>query len=167
MLKLKDLKELLELDYNIPQGLRWKIKAANRLKIGSPAGTLQRIGYFTTGLYNKRYYNHRLVYAITHNLELNQLPKHIDHIDRNKTNNNPSNLREATISQNIANTGVFKNNTCGLKGTRFHKQNKKWQAQITFQGKRYHLGYYSTKEEAHEVYKDTAYLYFGEFANNT
>lgn len=41
----------------------------------------------------------------------------------------------------------------------------RWLAQINVNKKKIHLGYFSTPEEAHEVYKKAALEHFGEFAN--
>lgn len=41
--------------------------------------------------------------------------KEIDHIDRNKTNNNLDNLRWATRSENNLNKNIFKNNKSGYR----------------------------------------------------
>lgn len=40
------------------------------------------------------------------------------------------------------------NNVSGVKGVSWHSHQKKWQARITFKGKTYSLGYYSTIEAA-------------------
>lgn len=39
-------------------------------------------------------------------------------------------------------------NTTGIKGVSYHKQARRWQAEITFQGHKRYLGLYATKEEA-------------------
>jgi len=46
----------------------------------------------------------------------------------------------------------------------FHKATGKWRSQIRVYGKRYHLGVFSTKEEAYAAYCDAARYYFGDFA---
>lgn len=43
-------------------------------------------------------------------------------------------------------------NTSGLRGASWVKESGKWKAQIGHKGKRIHLGYFDTAEEAHAVY---------------
>jgi hypothetical protein len=73
----------------------------------------------------------------------NNLPW-VDHIDRNKLNNNVDNLRWVTISQNS------RNKDC--KGYSWHKKAKKYQAQYKLNGKVHHIGYYDTEQEARDAY---------------
>ena len=75
----------------------------------------------------------------------------IDHIDENKQNNNPSNLRLATEGQNHMNVKLRKDNTSGIKGVRLYPHMKKeaWTGQITANKKKI-KAYFNTKEEAAE-----------------
>lgn len=88
----------------------------------------------------------------------------VDHIDRNKLNNQRSNLRAATQSQNSANAKVSKNNVAGIKGIRL-RHNGRWQSVIKVNWKLLCLGTFDTAEEAHAAYREAAEFYFGEFAN--
>jgi hypothetical protein len=74
------------------------------------------------------------------------------------------NLRLATSSQNCANSPKSKNNTSGYKGVTWHKQHKKWYAQISKDRKNYFLGLYFKAEEAALAYNKKALELFGEFA---
>lgn len=89
---------------------------------------------------------------------------HVDHVDRNKLNNRRSNLRLATCAQNRANRGVEGNNTSGFKGVCYHPRCNRWTAAIKFNGKRMHLGFYDTPEQAALAYNEEAIKLFGEFA---
>ena len=91
--------------------------------------------------------------------------KETDHIDNNGLNNQRSNLRIVTHSQNQMNKGMSKNNTSGFKGVSWDKNSKKWLALIRFNGKQIYLGVYTTKEEASEAYIKACIKYHGEFAN--
>lgn len=59
----------------------------------------------------------------------------IDHIDGNGLNNQKSNLRFCTKSENAMNMRKHKNTTSIYKGVYFNKHAKKWQADITINGK--------------------------------
>jgi hypothetical protein len=90
--------------------------------------------------------------------------KDIDHIDGNGLNNIKSNLRICTHAQNLFNRGKNKNNTSGFKGVVWYPRTSKWKAQIMYQRKMFHIGLFSTPEEASEAYKNRAIQLFGEFA---
>lgn len=93
--------------------------------------------------------------------------KHVDHKNGNSFDNRKCNLRLCDRSQNMANRKTHKNNTCGLKGVRFHKSykesSKRWEARIQFRGVSKSLGYFYTKEEAAKAYNDCAEKMHGEF----
>lgn len=92
--------------------------------------------------------------------------KKIDHRDQNPLNNQRSNLRSATASQNGHNRGPNKNNTTGVKGISFDKRSGRYQAQIQVEGKKYWLGYFNTLEEAAIVIQKKREELVGEFACN-
>ena len=76
-----------------------------------------------------------------------------------------NNLRWATASQNCQNRKIDKDNTSGTKGVYFHKNSKKWVAQITINGKQIHLGSYMKKEDAVTIRIQRAKDEFGEYLN--
>lgn len=88
----------------------------------------------------------------------------IDHCDRNKLNNQKSNLRLCTRSQNMANGNIRSNNTSGYRGV--SKFRDKWQAGIKKNYKKVCLGHsFNTPEEAAMAYDNAAIKLFGEFAS--
>lgn len=98
---------------------------------------------------------------------LNDKVQQVDHINGDGLDNRKENLRIATNSQNQANKKVSKNNKTGLKGvspiyTKGYFCGYK--AQISHQNKVIYLGCFPTPEDAHEVYKQAAKKYHGEFA---
>jgi hypothetical protein len=112
--------------------------------------TLNSLGYLYCVLSNENnvqrgFTFHRLMYYF-YNQEWDIFNKKllIDHIDRNKLNNNIENLRPATTQQNAFNTAA--------KGCSYHKKSGKWQASIRINGKLIYLGLYDTEEEGHAKY---------------
>jgi hypothetical protein len=104
---------------------------------------------------------HRLV--ATAFLENSEDKKNVDHIDRNRLNNHISNLRYATPTENSQNKSMMTNNTSGIVGVSFHKNNKKWEAKITVNGDKKHLGYFINKEDAITARTNAEIQYFKEF----
>lgn len=74
--------------------------------------------------------------------------KIVDHIDRNRLNNQKSNLREADIFINNQNIGLNNKNTSGHRGVAWDKLTNKWISRLQVNGKVYWLGRHATKEEA-------------------
>lgn len=89
--------------------------------------------------------------------------KEIDHIDGDGLNNQRSNLRAASPSQNQANQ-VPRGGTSKFKGVSWEKAKKLWRADIRVNGKRVCLGRFQTEEEAAQAYNDRAVVAFGSFA---
>lgn len=87
----------------------------------------------------------------------------IDHKDLDSLNNKWSNLREATHSQNKANTKAFRKNKFGQKGV---YRVEYWTATIMCEGKTYRLGHFKTKKAAALAYNNRAKELFGEFARS-
>lgn len=102
---------------------------------------------------------HRLILGITDKGVLS------DHKDRDGLNNQKSNLRKATRSQNNANTNPKKNGTSKYIGVSFHKHSKKWHAAIQCNKKLTNLGYHIYEIDAAKAYNEAAKILHGEFAN--
>ena len=153
------------LDYDPVTGVfRWKMltsKQVHRAHVGDEAGAPDKLGYRMIGIDRKVYLSHRLAWVwMTGEWPLID----IDHANGDPSDNRWCNLREATESQNKANTGPQKNNTSGFKGVYWVKSHKKWSALIRKDKKLRFLGYFDTPEAAHAVYAAEASKLFGEFA---
>lgn len=88
----------------------------------------------------------------------------IDHEDRNKLNNQRSNLRTATSSQNKANVEKYVGDS-QYKGVSWHKHANKWVAQIHKDYKHIHIGYFENELDAAFAYDKEAQRLFGPYAN--
>ncbi len=104
-------------------------------------------GYVQIMVDGKMYTGHRLAWLYVHG----KWPAdEIDHINRNRSDNRLTNLRECTRQENMRNVPKHKDNRSGYKGV--FPNRKKWSAQICKDGRKYHLGTYSTPAEAYEAY---------------
>jgi hypothetical protein len=92
-------------------------------------------------------------------------PSHlqVDHADGNGLNNRRSNIRLATVSQQMANRNRPKNSR-PFRGVRWVEEKKKWRAEITADGKVRHIGYFDDPILAALAYDKKAVKHFGEFA---
>jgi hypothetical protein len=91
----------------------------------------------------------------------------VDHKNGNTLDNRKENLQIITMQQNQIKKKMQKNNTSGYRGVTWYVNPGKtsaWLAQIYFNYKRYHLGYFKTKEEAALAYNKKAKELFGKFA---
>lgn len=142
------VRELFDLDLETGV-LRWKVRTSNRIKIGDVAGCLKGdSGYLVVRIDDTLYKVHRVIYLLVHGYT----PENdIDHIDRNRLNNIPTNLREVSQSCNSRNADTPNTNTSGVKGVYWHSYKSgggKWFASITANGGLRHLCFCSDFTEA-------------------
>ena len=142
---------------------RWKILPSRKIKIDTIAGGKTSHGYIAISIDENRYYAHHLAwlyeYKIWPILE-------IDHIDTIRDHNWIDNLRQATTSNNSANTRKYSNNKSGHKGVSWAKERNQWVVFIRRGNIHKNLGYFAPHEleKAAKAYEDAANKYFGEFA---
>jgi hypothetical protein len=91
-------------------------------------------------------------------------PGVVDHINRDPFDNRWTNLREATPSENSANSGMYATNTSGYRGAAWDKHRSRWRARVRYRGKLIHLGFFSTAWEAGEEVRRWRAAKYGEFA---
>ena len=138
MLTKERISELFELRDGI---LFWKVKKG-RVKAGSAAGSIDDKGYKTVGVDGKWYKCHRIIFCMEHGF----WPE--NHIDRNRINNDPSNLREVSRQCNNRNTVNRKDCSSGVKGVNWYKPQKKWKATVRVNKKQIHICYHEDFTEA-------------------
>lgn len=88
----------------------------------------------------------------------------VDHENGDGLDNRRSNLRLSTRSQNTANSLIYSTNTSGFKGVSWNKSMRKWEANISINGKKIYLGVFSDPLEAALSYDTAARELFREFA---
>jgi hypothetical protein len=147
-----------QLSYNAETGeFYWLIPGRGR-QLNKKAGHKNaNDGYYYISLYIKgkyyKYYAHRVAWLYVNG---SWPSAGIDHIDRDKTNNCISNLREATQLENNRNRTKQKTSSSKYIGVHLENKSKKWSAQIRMNNKRVRLGRFSTEEEAALAYNRAA-----------
>jgi hypothetical protein len=160
MMNAETVRQLLQ--YNPETGeFFWNVSNRRGVSFGKKAGGVGHHGYYFIRLDGKLYTAHRLAWLHFYGAwpEMD-----VDHIDGNPSNNSISNLRLATMSQNIANSKRSTRNTSGIKGVSWARNERKWVAQITKQSRVIRLGYFASKSDAAQAYREAAVNLFGEFA---
>lgn len=143
--------------------LYWKIKPSFNVNIGDEAGGARLDdGYYRIRYRGRLYRAHQLVWL----MHFGTIPKQIDHINMIRSDNRIENLREASNSENQWNQRAMSTNTSGVKGVTWHKDRKKWQAQLNANGVHFYLGLYDDIELAELVVQEARRKYHGEFAND-
>ncbi len=120
---------------------------------GRRAGRYGRNGYRVVGFSWDGKYTHIKEHHIIWRLMTGKkVPDHlqVDHINGDRKDNRPNNLRLVSSRENSRNQKRHKTNTTGYPGVDIKKG--KYRARITYDGKQVHLGYFITAEEAHEAW---------------
>ena len=138
--------------------LIWK-KKVGRNKIGKQVGSKCK-GYLQVKIKGKSYFLHSLIFLI----EYGFIPKEINHIDKNRSNNIISNLECVTRLQNMQNKSKYKINTTGYTGVQYRKKQNDYIARIKVYKQEIFLGVFNTFEEAknarimaERIYKVSSY----------
>lgn len=102
---------------------------------------------------------HRLILGLTGRKEI------ADHKDHNGLNNQKSNLRIATHSENMANRCARKNSSSKFLGVSKNIKTNKWRAKIQTGGQCVHIGNFTDEKDAAIAYNKKAKEVHGDFAN--
>jgi len=129
---------------------------------GELAGYLHPNGYRYIRFRGKSVREHRLAWYFIRG-EWPELD--IDHINGDRSDNRPENLRVATRGQNAINRPVRSDSLTGVKGVSFRRG--LYEARIVYNNKRIHIGAYKTLQEARKAYNDKAIELFGDFVHDS
>ena len=144
----KRLKELL--DYNPETGIFIQKFGRGGKKAGTIAGKKRKDGYIEISISPKRYMAHRLAWLYMYDGWPNQM---LDHINGIRNDNRISNLREVSNSENQQNKiKARKDSKSGFQCVIYKTSHKKWEAYITINRIKKHIGYFNSPEEAHFAY---------------
>lgn len=113
-------------------------------------------GYVRTSTPYKMYM-HRLIMNPPKNMQ-------IDHSDNNRLNNQRSNLRICSESQNRMNAQLRKTSKSGYKGVSWTTEKQRWKVQLRKDGKNVVSKYFQDKHEAARYYNQKAIEFFGDYA---
>lgn len=130
-------------------------KTSNKTFVGQVVGCKRKDGYLVMRFENKLELCHRVAFFIYHGY----LPKEIDHIDGDRSNNSKLNLRAVTRSVNNTNQAMKSNNTSGVCGVYWMKNISKWAAEINVNKKKIRLGYFSDINDAAKARNDAERKY--------
>ena len=113
---------------------------------------VDRYGYLQVCLWKDRKVKcmrvHRLI--ALHYIPNPENKPEVDHFDNNRQNNNISNLRWVSRSENNRNRKTY--GAIPFKGV--YKKGNRFVAMISINGKKKHIGYYDTAEEASEAFNN-------------
>lgn len=135
--------------------LHWRQAPCNAIPAMSRAGHISAEGYVRIKYGSRRYMAHNLIWTLITGSSPTTL---IDHRDTDGTNNRFENLRESSVSQNMANRG--RGRGAYKRGVRLHRNGYRWYAVF----RRTHLGMFDTENEAHAAFCAAALREYGEFA---
>ena len=137
-----------DIDYERVNKYKWYVH-----KSGS-----KNVLYARARICGKQILMHRMI------LNLNK-GQFTDHVSGDGLNNQKSNLRLCSITQNAQNKKSHKKSSSQFKGVSWRKKEKCWKSNIMVNGKAISLGYHRDEKEAAKAYNVAAIRYHGEFAS--
>lgn len=136
--------------------LYWKKKPSQPVKVGDEVGCNVG-GYLRFKFDGRTYANHRVIFY----LYKGYWPELVDHADGNTKNNNINNLRDATHSENKANSKPHRARKA--KGS-YLLPSGRYMSVIQKEGARNYLGVFDTEELAQAAFALAANELHGQFA---
>lgn len=128
--------------------LYWRQTMNSRAPAGAEAGSSEGARYRKLKFKGKFYQCHRVIWDMLNPGDLLTESDRIDHIDHDRLNNRIDNLRKVSCAVNSRNMSKPVNNTSGVIGVHWYRPYNKWQAQISVENSRLHLGYFDSFHDA-------------------
>lgn len=122
---------------------------------------LTAFGYVARSVGGRKNHKNQYLHRIVNNTPAGLFT---DHVNGNKLDNRQTNLRTADKSLNAINTSLRSDNTSGYKGVSRDKARDAWAVELTYQGRKIHLGRFKDVTTAAKAYNHKARELFGEFA---
>lgn len=117
----------------------WNARFAGKECFNTPHGA----GYFHGSIFNEKICAHRVVFALANG----RWPTlTVDHINHNRKDNRPLNLRDVSHQENARNAPLSKANTTGVTGVHFDRSSGKFDAYINIDGVKRSVGAFQTLE---------------------
>ena len=101
-------------------------------------------GYCQGAIFGKKILAHRVIWKMVHGVEALE----IDHINGNRSDNRLINLRSVDAKTNMKNMRRINRNTSGVTGIGWAKREGKWRARLSTDDVEYHIGYFTSFDEA-------------------
>lgn len=156
-------KELIRELFDYRDGvLYWRAKPCNTspVLIGSEAGNIRPTDKRRRiRLFRKFYYSYQLIYMHHHGY----IPKYLDHINGNPSDDRIENLRECNMSQNNMNAIIPKHNSSGSKNVHWSSCKNKWIVKMRINKTNKHIGEFKDFELADLIAKEARNKYHGQF----
>lgn len=150
------LRELFYYDpkYDQVYPLRWKVRRTSSVDRYTPPKNGE---YARLRVDGAMYRVSRLVWVF-HN---GPIPEglEIDHVDRNRLNNDVANLRIVTSCDNNRNRSI--KGASRFRGIHWHKQNQQWRVWVRVNGPQLHIGYSRSEVTAAALYDAAMNYAFG------
>lgn len=127
----------------------------SKYKIGDTVSTRIANGYMSMMVNQKSFRVHRVVFYLSYGIWPGDL--HVDHINGDRLDNRPENLRLLTASQNSRSyRSISSSASSKYRGVSWSKRLKKFGSSIKVYDKSYNLGYFTEEMEAALAYNNAA-----------
>jgi len=128
-----------------------KVTMCSTARKGTVPKSINKDGYYQVRIDRKMYVQHRLAWLYVYG----KFPDgDIDHVNHTRTDNRIENLRSVSKATNNRNIAKRNNNTSGVNGVWWHKQSKKWCAELKINGVKKYLGLFVNIDDAKKARLD-------------